>query len=40
MWWVFAAIVIVLAIAGKPGGSMIAARFAGIEWRVATSLVF
>ena len=38
MWWVFAAIVIVVAIAGKLGGSMIAALFAGIGWRDAASL--
>jgi Kef-type K+ transport system membrane component KefB len=38
MWWVFASIVIVVAIAGKLGGSMIAARFAGIPWRDAASL--
>jgi Kef-type K+ transport system membrane component KefB len=38
MWWMFASIVIVVAIAGKLGGSMIAARFAGIGWRDAASL--
>jgi Kef-type K+ transport system membrane component KefB len=38
MWWVYASIVIVVAIAGKLGGSMVAARFAGIEWRDAASL--
>lgn len=38
MWWVYASIVIVVAITGKLGGSMIAARFSGIEWRDAVSL--
>ena len=38
MWWVFAAIVTVVAIADKLGGSMVAARFAGVEWRDAASL--
>jgi hypothetical protein len=38
MWWVYASIVIMVAIAGKLGGSMIAARFAGIECRDAASL--
>lgn len=38
MWWVYAALVIVVGITGKLGGSMVAARFAGIEWRDAASL--
>jgi len=37
-WWLYAAIVIAVAIAGKLGGSMIAARFAGSPWRDAAAL--
>jgi Kef-type K+ transport system membrane component KefB len=36
--WIYAAAVIVIAIAGKFGGSMLAARMAGIPWRDAASL--
>src|ERR1019366_7049768 len=36
--WLFTALVIATAIAGKFGGSMFAARMAGISWRDATSL--
>ena len=36
--WVFTALVIATAIAGKLGGSMFAARMAGVPWRDATSL--
>jgi Kef-type K+ transport system membrane component KefB len=38
MWWIYAGIVIVVAVAGKLGGSMTAARLAGMEWRDALSL--
>jgi len=37
-WWMYAALVIVVAVAGKLGGSMFAARFAGMPWRDAASL--
>ena len=37
-WWMYAAIVIVIAITGKLGGSMTAARLAGMQWRDAVSL--
>ncbi|MEO8659000.1 MAG: cation:proton antiporter [Bryobacteraceae bacterium] len=37
-WWLYAALVIVVAIAGKLGGSMFAARFAGMSWRDSASL--
>jgi Kef-type K+ transport system membrane component KefB len=37
-FWVYTAIVIVVAIAGKLGGSMLAARLAGTPWRDAASL--
>jgi Kef-type K+ transport system membrane component KefB len=37
-WWMYAGIVIVVAIVGKLGGSMTAARLAGMEWRDAVSL--
>ena len=36
--WFYAALVILIAIAGKFGGSMLAARFAGVAWREATAL--
>lgn len=36
--WFYSAIVIVVAIAGKLGGSMCAARLAGMPWREAASL--
>jgi Kef-type K+ transport system membrane component KefB len=36
--WIFTALVIATAIAGKFGGSMFAARMAGVPWRDATSL--
>jgi Kef-type K+ transport system membrane component KefB len=36
--WFYALLVIAVAIAGKFGGSMFAARFAGIPWRDAASL--
>ena len=38
MWWIDALLVIVVAITGKLGGSMIAARLAGMPWRDAASL--
>jgi Kef-type K+ transport system membrane component KefB len=37
-WWLYAALVIVVAVAGKLGGSMFAARFAGMSWRDSASL--
>lgn len=37
-WWICAGIVIVVAVVGKLGGSMTAARLAGMEWRDAVSL--
>ena len=37
-WWLYAAAIIVVAVAGKLGGSMFAARFAGMKWRDAASL--
>lgn len=37
-WWIYAAVVIAVAIAGKLGGSAIAARSAGLPWRDAISL--
>lgn len=37
-WWLYAALAIVVAIAGKLGGSMFAARFAGMSWRDSASL--
>jgi Kef-type K+ transport system membrane component KefB len=37
-WWIYAGLVIVVAVAGKLGGSMFAARFAGMPWRDAASL--
>ena len=36
--WIYAALVVAVAIAGKFGGSTIAARMAGVPWRDATSL--
>jgi Kef-type K+ transport system membrane component KefB len=36
--WFYSAIVIVVAITGKLGGSMVAARLAGMPWRDAASL--
>src|SRR5262249_28306638 len=36
--WLYTALVILVAIAGKWGGSMLAARMAGVPWRDATSL--
>jgi Kef-type K+ transport system membrane component KefB len=36
--WLYSAIVIVVAITGKLGGSMFAARLAGMPWREAASL--
>jgi Kef-type K+ transport system membrane component KefB len=36
--WLFTALVIATAVAGKFGGSMFAARMAGVAWRDATSL--
>jgi Kef-type K+ transport system membrane component KefB len=36
--WFYSAIVIVVAITGKLGGSMFAARLAGMPWREAASL--
>jgi Kef-type K+ transport system membrane component KefB len=36
--WFYSAIVIVVAISGKLGGSMFAARLAGMPWREAASL--
>jgi|HubBroStandDraft_1064217.scaffolds.fasta_scaffold01803_9 Kef-type K+ transport system membrane component KefB len=36
--WFYAALVIVVAITGKLGGSMFAARLAGMPWREAASL--
>ena len=36
--WLYAALVVAVAIAGKFGGSTIAARMAGLPWRDATSL--
>jgi Kef-type K+ transport system membrane component KefB len=36
--WFYSAIVIVVAIAGKLGGSMFAARLAGMPWREAAAL--
>jgi Kef-type K+ transport system membrane component KefB len=36
--WFYSAIVIVVAITGKLGGSMFAARLAGMQWREAASL--
>ncbi len=36
--WVYTLLVIVVAIAGKFGGSMTAARMAGVPWRDATAL--
>jgi len=36
--WFYSAIVIVVAVAGKLGGSMLAARLAGAPWRDAASL--
>src|SRR5947207_5705622 len=36
--WSYVLLVIAIAIAGKLGGSMFAARMAGIPWRDATSL--
>ena len=36
--WIYTLLVIVIAIAGKFGGSMFAARMAGVGWRDATSL--
>jgi len=36
--WLYAAIVIVVAITGKLGGSMLAARLAGMPWRESASL--
>lgn len=36
--WIYTALVIATAIAGKLGGSMLAARMAGVSWREATSL--
>jgi Kef-type K+ transport system membrane component KefB len=36
--WVYTLVVIAVAIAGKFGGSMLAARLAGVSWRDATSL--
>jgi Kef-type K+ transport system membrane component KefB len=36
--WFYTALVIAVAIAGKFGGSMFAARFSGIPWRDAASL--
>lgn len=37
-WWLYAALVIAVAVAGKLGGSMVAARFAGTPWRDAAAL--
>jgi len=36
--WLYAAVVIVVAIAGKLGGSMFAARLAGMPWRDSAAL--
>ncbi len=36
--WLYTGLVILTAIAGKWGGSMLAARMAGVSWREATSL--
>ena len=36
--WLYSAIVIVVAITGKLGGSMLAARLAGMPWRESASL--
>jgi Kef-type K+ transport system membrane component KefB len=36
--WLFCIIIILVAVAGKLGGSMIAARAAGSDWREATGL--
>jgi Kef-type K+ transport system membrane component KefB len=36
--WIYTLVVIATAIAGKFGGSMFAARMAGVSWRDATSL--
>jgi len=36
--WVYTLLVVVVAIAGKFGGSMTAARMAGVPWRDATAL--
>jgi Kef-type K+ transport system membrane component KefB len=37
-WWLYAAGVIVVAITGKLGGSMLAAHMAGMRWRDSASL--
>ncbi len=36
--WIYAVLVILTAIAGKFGGSMLAARMAGTPWRESASL--
>ncbi len=36
--WFYALVVIVVAIAGKLGGSAVAARLSGMPWRDAASL--
>jgi Kef-type K+ transport system membrane component KefB len=37
-FWIYALMVVAVAIAGKFGGSMLAARMAGVPWRDAVSL--
>jgi Kef-type K+ transport system membrane component KefB len=36
--WFYCAIIIVLAVVGKFGGSMVAARFTGMSWREASAI--